>query len=431
MKNILQKVSVLLGLLTCSVAAAQEGVIDSGDTAWMLTSSALVLFMLLPGLSLFYAGLVRVKNVLSVLMQCFAIGCVMSLFWFIAGYSLAFSDGGSLNWFIGGLDKAFLAGITGDSVAGSIPETVFIVFQMTFVMITPALFVGAFAERVRFGAMLIFSILWALFVYVPLCHWVWGGGWLADRGVMDFAGGIVVHISCGITAVVSALVIGNRNRFPTTPMPPHNLTISVAGAGMLWFGWFGFNAGSALVADGSAGMTMLATHLAASAGAIAWMSIEWLKFGKPSVLGIVTGMVAGLATVTGASGFVGPLGGVLIGLAGGSVCFFATQYMKQILRVDDSLDVFPVHGVGGILGILLTSVFANVALGGVGLADGQTSGGQFVVQLTGVIAAIGWTAVVTFILLKVVNAITPLRVSEDEEQQGLDLVLHDERGYDL
>jgi Amt family ammonium transporter len=316
-------------------------------------------------------------------------------------------------------------------VAGSIPETVFIVFQMTFVMITPALFVGAFAERVRFGAMLIFSILWALFVYVPLCHWVWGGGWLADRGVMDFAGGIVVHISCGITAVVSALVIGNRNRFPTTPMPPHNLTISVAGAGMLWFGWFGFNAGSALVADGSAGMTMLATHLAASAGAIAWMSIEWLKFGKPSVLGIVTGMVAGLATVTGASGFVGPLGGVLIGLAGGSVCFFATQYMKQILRVDDSLDVFPVHGVGGILGILLTSVFANVALGGVGLADGQTSGGQFVVQLTGVIAAIGWTAVVTFILLKVVNAITPLRVSEDEEQQGLDLVLHDERGYDL
>ena len=430
MKNILVKASVLLGL-SASLAVAQEGTIDSGDTAWMLTSSALVLFMLLPGLSLFYAGLVRVKNVLSVLMQCFAIGCVMSLFWFVAGYSLAFTDGGSLNWFIGGLDKAFLAGITADSVSGTIPETVFIVFQMTFVMITPALFVGGFAERVRFSSMMLFSVLWALVVYVPLCHWVWGGGWLAERGVMDFAGGIVVHISCGVTALVCALVIGNRNRFPSTPMPPHNLTISVAGAGMLWFGWFGFNAGSALVADGSAGMTMLVTHLAAASGALAWMTIEWLKFGKPSVLGIVTGMVAGLATVTGASGFVGPLGGVLIGLAGGTICFFATQYMKQVLHVDDSLDVFPVHGVGGILGILLTSVFATAALGGVGLADGQTSGGQLVIQATGVIAAVGWTAILTFVLLKIVNAITPLRVSEDDEQRGLDLVLHDERGYDL
>ena len=409
------------------VAGAQE--LDTGDTAWMLTSSALVLFMLLPGLSLFYAGLVRSKNTLSVVMQCFAIACVASLIWFVVGYSLAFSDGGSMNWFIGGTSKAFLSGVTFDTLSGTIPESVFIVFQMTFVMITPALFVGGFAERIRFGGMLLFTILWIFAVYLPLCHWVWGGGWLSELGLMDFAGGTVVHISAGVTALAAAVLLGNRAGFPETPMAPHNLTIAVAGAGMLWVGWFGFNAGSALVSDGSAGMTMLVTHLAAASGSLAWMAIEWLKHGKPSVLGIVTGMVAGLGTVTAASGYIGPIGGVLIGTTGGVVCYFATQLIKRTLKLDDSLDVFPVHGVGGITGTLLTAVFGAAALGGVGL-DG-TIAAQLKIQAIGVVAAVGYTAVVSYILFKVVNAITPLRVDLEEEQQGLDLVCHDERGYNF
>ena len=409
------------------VAGAQE--LDTGDTAWMLTSSALVLFMLLPGLSLFYAGLVRSKNTLSVVMQCFAIACVASVIWFVVGYSLAFSDGGSMNWFIGGTSKAFLSGVTFDTLSGTIPESVFIVFQMTFVMITPALFVGGFAERIRFGGMLLFTILWIFAVYLPLCHWVWGGGWLSELGLMDFAGGTVVHISAGVTALAAAIVLGKRAGFPNTPMAPHNLTIAVAGAGMLWVGWFGFNAGSALVSDGSAGMTMLVTHLAAACGSLAWMAIEWLKHGKPSVLGIVTGMVAGLGTVTAASGYIGPIGGVLIGTTGGVVCYFATQFIKRTLKLDDSLDVFPVHGVGGITGTLLTAVFGAAALGGVGL-DG-TIGAQLRVQAIGVVAAVGYTAVVSYILFKLVNAITPLRVDVEEEQQGLDLVCHDERGYNF
>ncbi|MBT5030822.1 MAG: ammonium transporter [Proteobacteria bacterium] len=409
------------------VAGAQE--LDSGDTAWMLTSSALVLFMLLPGLSLFYAGLVRSKNTLSVVMQCFAIACVASLIWFVIGYSLAFSDGGSMNWFIGGTSKAFLSGVTFDTLSGTIPESVFIVFQMTFVMITPALFVGGFAERIRFGGMLLFTILWIFAVYLPLCHWVWGGGWLSELGLMDFAGGTVVHISAGVTALAAAVLLGNRTGFPNTPMAPHNLTIAVAGAGMLWVGWFGFNAGSALVSDGSAGMTMLVTHLAAASGSLAWMAIEWLKHGKPSVLGIVTGMVAGLGTVTAASGYIGPIGGVLIGTTGGVVCYFATQFIKRTLKLDDSLDVFPVHGVGGIMGTLLTAVFGAAALGGVGLEG--TIAAQLKIQAIGVVAAVGYTAVVSYILFKLVNAITPLRVDGEEEQQGLDLVCHDERGYNF
>ncbi len=409
---------------------ASEG-LDSGDTAWMLTATALVLFMTLPGLALFYSGLVRNRNVLSVMMQCFAIGCAASLVWVIAGYTLTFGDGALLGGLTGGLDKAFLAGVGADSVVGTIPETVFVMFQMTFAIITPALIVGAFAERIRFSSMLLFCMLWLLLVYVPVAHWVWGGGWLADRGFMDFAGGAVVHINAGVAALVAAMVMGNRRGFPKTPMPPHNLPSTVAGACMLWVGWFGFNAGSAIASDGAAGMAMLVTHLGAASGSLAWMTAEWLKFSKPSVLGIVTGMVAGLGTITPASGFVGPGGAIVIGLAAGFVCFTATQILKRTLKIDDSLDVFPVHGVGGMLGILLTAIFVSSQFGGMGLPEGVSISQQLVVQLTGMLATIVWCGAVTFVLLKVVNAIVPLRVTDEQETEGLDLVLHEERGYDI
>ncbi len=421
---------MLAGLLASialpSVALAQE--LDTGDTAWMLTSSALVLFMLLPGLSLFYAGLVRSKNVLSVLMQCFSIACVMSLLWFAVGYSLAFSGDGA--W-IGNLDKAFLIGVTFDSMSGTIPESVFVVFQMTFIMITPALFVGGFAERMNFSAMLLFSVLWGLIVYVPVTHWVWGGGWLAEKGLLDFAGGTVVHITAGVTALVVALVIGNRKGFPQKPMTPHSLTLTVVGAGMLWFGWFGFNGGSAVAANGGAGMAMLVTHLSAAAGSLAWMTIEWIRFKKPSVLGIVTGMVAGLGTITPASGFVGPIGGVLIGLSGGTVCYFATQLIKSRLKIDDSLDVFPVHGVGGALGTILAAVFVSAAFGGAGYADGMALGSQMGVQVLGVLVTAAYAAIVSYILLKLIAVVTPLRADEETEQQGLDVAQHGETGYNM
>jgi len=414
-------------LITISSGAfAQE--LDTGDTAWMLTSSALVLFMLLPGLSLFYAGLVRSKNVLSVLMQCFTIACAMSLVWFAVGYSLAFSGDGN---YIGNLDKAFLAGVTVDSMNGSIPESVFIVFQMTFIMITPALFVGGFAERMNFAPMLIFSVLWGLIVYVPITHWVWGGGWLADKGLLDFAGGTVVHVTAGVSALVAALVLGNRKGFPEKPMTPHSLTLTVVGAGMLWFGWFGFNGGSAVGANGSAGMAMLVTHLSAAAGSLAWMIIEWIRFRKPSVLGIVTGMVAGLGTITPASGYVGPLGGVLIGLCGGTVCYFATQLIKNTWKIDDSLDVFPVHGVGGALGTILAAVFVSAAYGGIGYADGMALGSQIGVQVLGVVITGLYAAVVSYVLLKLIALITPLRADEETEQQGLDVAQHGETGYNM
>ena len=402
--------------------------LSAGDTAWMLTSTVLVLFMTLPGLALFYSGLVRAKNVLSVLMQCFAVACVASILWMLVVYGLAFGDGGQLNQIIGS-GKIFMSGIDLDSLSGSIPETVFFMFQMTFAIITPALIIGAFAERMRFSAVLWFSALWLILVYAPVCHWVWGGGWLAELGFMDFAGGSVVHINAGVAALVVALFIGNRKGFPQTAMTPHNMTLVVVGASMLWVGWFGFNAGSALTAGTSAGMAMTVTHLSAAAGSLAWMACEWIRYGKPSVLGIVTGMVAGLGTITPASGYVGPLGGVLIGLLAGVVCYFATQYVKRVLVIDDSLDVFPVHGVGGILGTLLTAVFAAESMGGLGL---ETSiGSQFVTQLIGVVATIVWCAVITFILLKILDAVIGLRVSEDEETEGLDLVLHNERGYTL
>ena len=422
--------SVLAGAAVWpAVASAQT--IDSGDTAWMLTSTALVLFMTLPGLALFYAGLVQRRNALSVLMQCFAIACVMSILWVVCGYSLAFGES-SMGGLVGSFSVAMLNGVTFDtpsSVLPTIPESVFVMFQMTFAIITPALIVGAFAERMRFSAMLLFSALWLLVVYAPVAHWIWGGGWLAAMGFRDFAGGAVVHVTAGSAALVAALVMGNRRGFPDTAMPPHNLTMSVTGACMLWVGWFGFNAGSAGAANGSAGMAMLVTHLSAACASLTWMGAEWIKFGKPSVLGIVTGMVAGLATITPASGFVGPIGGLIIGVAAGGGCFVATQFMKRVLKIDDSLDVFPVHGVGGMIGLLLTAVFSAAAFGGVGLDNGI--GGQFVVQVIGIVATLAWCGGATFVLLKVIDMIVPLRVSADDETEGLDLVLHEESGYNL
>jgi len=417
----------LLGLLP-SMALADE--LNSGDTAWILTSTALVLFMTIPGLSLFYAGLVRSKNVLSVLMQCFAITCVVSVMWLVFVYGLAFGDGGGMNQWIGSFDQLMLGGIARDSMSGTIPETVFSMFQLTFAIITPALIVGAFAERMKFSAMLLFSAVWLVLVYAPVTHWVWGGGWLQDMGLLDFAGGTVVHVNAGVAALVAALVIGPRKGFGKTAMPPHNLTMTVAGAGMLWVGWFGFNAGSALGANGDAGMAMLVTHISAAAGSLAWMTMEWMRHGKPSVLGIVTGMVAGLGTITPASGFVGPAGALVIGLTAGVVCYACTSFLQHTLKVDDSLDVFPVHGVGGILGTLLAGVFVGT-LGGAGLAEGMTMGGQVWVQFVGVAATLVYCAILSWIILKVIDAVIGLRVSEDEETQGLDIVLHDETGYKL
>ncbi|MBD3643040.1 MAG: ammonium transporter [Alcanivorax sp.] len=425
----------LLAVLLMFPSLALADGLDTGDTAWILTATALVLFMTIPGLSLFYGGLVRSKNVLSVLMQCFAITCAVSLVWLICGYSLAFSDGGSMNAWIGGLDHAFFAGIGKDTLEGTLPKSLHGLFQMTFAIITPALIVGAFAERMRFGPMLAFSVLWLLGVYVPVCHWVWGGGWLADLGLYDFAGGTVVHITAGVAALVAALVLGGRKGFPEQGMMPHNMTMTLTGAGMLWVGWFGFNGGSALAAGGDAAMAMLVTHISAAAGSLAWITMEWKKFGKPSALGIATGMVAGLGTITPASGFVGPAAALVIGLSAGVICFYSVIFIKHKLKIDDSLDVFPVHGVGGILGTLFAGIFASTELGlfsGYGFAKPEfTMLDQFGVQALGVVATFVYTAVVTWVLLKLVGLFAELRVDKDEETQGLDIALHEERGYDL
>jgi len=415
--------------LLFSPGLALANTLNQANTAWVLTSTALVLFMTIPGLSLFYAGLVRSKNVLSVLMQCFAITCLVSILWLVGVYSLIFSDGGDLQQIIGGFSKAFLPDLTTSALVGDIPETVYFMFQMTFAIITPALIVGAFAERMRFSAMLWFSGLWLCLVYLPVCHWMWGGGWLAQLGAMDFAGGIVIHVSAGVAALVSALVIGKRKGFPSTAMPPHNMTMVVTGAGMLWVGWFGFNAGSALTSDGRAGMAMLVTHIGAASGALTWMTIEWLRFGKPSVLGIVTGMVAGLGTITPASGFVGPAGALVIGVTAGVVCFYATQYFKRTLKIDDALDVFPVHGVGGVTGSLLTGVFAASNMGGLGLAEGVSIPHQVGIQALAIVVTAVWSGVFSYLILKVLDKWLGLRVSSDEEVEGLDNVLHEETGY--
>ena len=420
----ISRLVILFALLGLPAAAFAE---TDGDTAWLLTSTALVLFMTIPGLSLFYAGLVRSKNALSVLMQCFTITCLASVLWLVVGYSLSFGDGGSWNVMIGGFDQLFLQGVSREAMEGTIPESVFVMFQLTFAIITPALIVGGFAERMRFSAVVLFSLFWLLLVYFPICHAVWGGGWLGEMGLMDFAGGTVVHITAGVAALVTAVVIKSREGFPTVAMPPHNLVITVAGASMLWVGWFGFNAGSALAAGNDAGMAMLVTHISAATASLVWMLIEWIKYGKPSVLGIVTGMVAGLGTITPASGFVGPVGALIIGASAGALCFFATQFIKRVLKIDDSLDVFPVHGVGGALGTLLTGVFAAKSLGGAGLEG--TIGAQVMTQLVGVVFVIVWTVVLTFIALKLVSILTPLRVEDSEEVSGLDVTQHQESSY--
>lgn len=412
--------------------------LNSGDTAWMLTATALVLFMTIPGLALFYGGLVRVQNVLSVLMQCFALTGIITIIWIICGYSLAFSTAGmeagkiTLGSFVGGLDKIFLTGVNVDSLSGTIPETVFLTFQMTFAIITPALIAGAFAERMKFSAMLIFSILWSVIVYAPLCHMAWSGdGSLFGDiiGALDFAGGTVVHINAGIAALIAAILVGKRIGYKTTPMPPHSLTLTVVGASMLWVGWFGFNAGSELAADGTAGMAMLVTQISTATAAITWMFIEWLKHGKPSVLGIVTGAVAGLVAITPASGTAGPMGALVIGFVSGAVCFWGATSLKSKLGYDDSLDAFGVHGIGGIVGALLTGVFAASTLGGAGMD--KTIGMQVWSQFLSIIITIVWSGVFSFIILKIVDAIVGLRVEGDDEMQGLDLSQHNERGYNI
>lgn len=427
----------LLSLISPGLALAQETTLDSGDTAWMLTATALVLFMTIPGLALFYAGMVRSKNILSVMMQCFAITGLMSILWMVYGYSLAFDTTGmeagvtNLNSFVGGLGRAFLSGLTPDSLSGTVPEAVFITFQMTFAIITPALIVGAFAERMKFSAMLVFMGVWFTLVYAPIAHMVWGGdgGLMWDWGVLDFAGGTVVHINAGIAGLVACIVLGKRKGFPTTPMAPHNLGLTLVGAAMLWIGWFGFNAGSSLAANGTAGMAMLVTQIATAAAALSWMFAEWMTHGKPSALGIASGVVAGLVAITPAAGTVGPMGALIIGLASGVICFFCATSLKRKLGYDDSLDAFGVHGVGGIVGALLTGVFAAPALGGFGEVDSIAL--QLWIQFKGVLFTVVYTGIVTFVILKVIDAVMGLRVSEEEETIGLDLSLHNERGYNL
>jgi len=422
----------LVVALPDAALAADEAKLSGANTALVFTATALVLFMTLPGLALFYGGLVQAKNVLSVYMQCFSIACLASVLWLAVVYSLAFSDGGSANAVIGGLGKAFLSGVSFDTLAGDIPESLFFMFQMTFAIITPALIVGAYPERMKFSAVLWFSGLWLIFVYAPVCHWVWGGGWLAGLGVMDFAGGLVVHATAGTSALVLVKMLGNRQGFPAQLHPPHSPGITMAGAAMLWVGWYGFNGGSALAAGGGAAMAITVTHLSAATASLVWVFIEWKKFGKPSLVGIVTGTIAGLATITPASGFVGPIGGIAIGLAGGFVCYYAVGLVKQAWKIDDSLDVFAVHGVGGMLGTILAAVFAATSLGGAGYADGVTMGGQLVTQVIGVVATVAWSVIATVIICKVVGMVSGgLRATDDEITEGLDLSHHGERDYNF
>lgn len=416
-------------------ALAQEAnSLNGANTAWILTATALVLFMTLPGLALFYGGLVHTKNVLSVLMHCFAVACLSSILWLAFVYSFAFGDDGTA--FLGGFGKVFLLGVSTGTLWGDIPETVFFMFQMTFAIITPALIVGAFVERMKFSAVLWFSGLWLVAVYAPAAHWIWGGGMLADGGLLgigvrDFAGGVVVHVTAGTSALVAAVMVGKRRGFPAEITPPHSPVLTMMGAAMLWVGWFGFNAGSALTSDGAAGMAMLVTHISAATASLVWMALEWARYGKPSLVGIVTGMVAGLATVTPASGFVGPLGGFVCGLAGGAICFFATPWVKHRLRIDDSLDVFAVHGVGGITGTMLTAIFAAPALGGLGLAEGASIGGHLFVQAAGIVIVAVWSVAISFVILKAIDLTIGLRVTREVETEGLDINAHGERGYSL
>ena len=400
--------------------------LDTGNTAWILTSTALILFMTLPGLALFYAGLVKSKNILSVLMQCIAIACLASLIWLSIGYSMAFSEG---NQWVGGLKKIFLSGVERDSLTGDIPETVFFMFQMTFAIITPALMVGAYVERIKFSAVLLFSGLWLIVVYAPVTHWIWGGGWLAEKGILDYAGGLVVHLTAGISALVLAAALGPRKGFPDQVDPPHNPALVMIGASMLWVGWFGFNAGSALAANEDAGMAMLVTHISAATASLVWMAIDWIKFGKPTLIGLVTGTIAGLASITPASGFVGPIGGLVIGFSAGIVCYILVSFVKSSLRVDDSLDVFAVHGAGGVLGIILVSFLADTRFGGVGYAEGMDSISQLGVQGLGIAAVLTWSIIASIMIIIIVKAITGLRVDPSFEEEGLDISSHGETNY--
>jgi len=407
------------------IVAEEAPALSAGDTAWMLTATALVLLMTIPGLALFYGGMVRKKNVLSMVMQVFATCCLMTVLWMVAGYSIAFSDGGGMNDYFGGLDNFMLSGLGLDAMSGTIPESLFMVFQMTFAIITPALIIGAFADRMKFSAMLIFLGSWMLLVYAPVCHWVWGGGFLSEAGVLDFAGGTVVHINAGIAGLVAAIMVGKRTGYPSEPMPPHNLTLSVIGASLLWVGWFGFNAGSAVAADNAASMAMVVTQIATAAAALSWMIIEWVFRNKPSVLGIVSGAVGGLVAITPASGYVDPSGALYIGLIAGAACYWGAVVLKTALGYDDSLDVFGVHGIGGIVGAVLTGVFAVEAIGGTpGLLEGN--GGQVWIQVYGILATIVYCAIATFIILTVIKVFIGLRVDEDEEREGLDSAIHGE-----
>ena len=400
--------------------------LDTGNTAWILTSTALVLFMTLPGLALFYAGLVKSKNILSVLMQCIAIACLASLIWLGVGYSMAFADGSQ--W-VGGLQKAFLSGVEKASLSGDVPETVFFMFQMTFAIITPALMVGAYVERIKFSAVLLFSGLWLIAVYAPVTHWIWGGGWLAEKGILDYAGGLVVHLTAGISALVLAAALGPRKGFPDQVDPPHNPALVMIGAAMLWVGWFGFNAGSALAANEDAGMAMLVTHISAATASLVWMAIDWIKFGKPTLIGLVTGTIAGLASITPASGFVGPIGGLVIGFSAGIICYILVSFVKSSLRIDDSLDVFAVHGAGGVLGIILVSFLADTRFGGVGYADGMDSVSQLSVQGIGIAAVLAWSVIASMIIILIVKSTTGLRVDPTVEEEGLDISTHGETNY--
>jgi Amt family ammonium transporter len=416
-------------LLAASSAWADE--LNSADTAWILTSTGLVLFMTVPGLALLYGGLVRTKNVLSVLVQCFAVTSLVSILWMIAGYSLALTENGPWQPVLGGASRFFLWGLTAESLTGNLPESVFCMYHLTFAIFAPALMIGGFVERMKFSATLWFTLFWTLLVYVPVCHWMWGGGWLAQLGAVDFAGGVVVHTTAGVAALTAAWMVGARRGFPNTLMPPHNLTLTAAGAGILWVGWHGFSAGSALMANGAAGIAMLTTHIAATVGALVWMAVEWLRFGRPTLLGVVTGMIAGLGIISPAAGFVGPFGALAMGAVAGLVCFFAIHWIKRKLGIDDALDVFPVHGVGGMLGTLLTAPFAAEMLGGAGIPTGLGIGRQLGVQAVAVAVALVWSGAVSLLILKGLDRVIGLRVTPDEETEGLDISAHNGKGYYL
>ncbi len=424
------KRSLVFPLLFLPATVCAEN-LDSAATAWILTSAGLVLFMTLPGLALFYAGLVRTKNVLSVIMACFSITALVSILWVGVGYSLVFTDGGDWQWLIGGFSRVFLIGVDAEQIAHRLPESVFTMYHMTIAIIAPVLIVGSLVERVKFSSLLVFCSAWTLLVYVPVCHWIWGGGWLAKMGVMDFAGGLVVHTSAGVAALMGAVIAGPRRGFPNTPMIPHNLTMTTIGAGILWVGWHGFSAGSTLMANGAAGMAMLTTHMSASSAAMTWIFLDWMKFGKPSVLGMMTGMIAGLGAISAGAGYISPATAIVVGILASIACYYSIQFIKQRLLIDDSLDVFPVHGFSGVVGCLSTAVFADIAFGGTGVTSHSGIGGQLLVQSVGLLATIVWSAVLSYLIFRLIDMTMGLRVIDEHEIVGLDSSLHDQQGYNL